>query len=411
MDHYSLHKSKINILLLEGVHPLALTTFQDAGYHNVEVLSTALSEQELLAKIGEVHFIGIRSRTQLSPTVLAAAHKLVAIGCFCIGTNQVDIDAAELAGIPVFNAPFSNTRSVAELVLGQILLLLRGIPEKNALAHRGIWKKSAANSVEARGKILGIVGYGHIGTQLGVLAESLGMRVHFYDIENKLPLGNAQQIGSLTTLLQQADVVSLHVPETPSTTDLIGAKELAHMQPGAVLINASRGTVVTIDALCQALASNHLGGAAIDVFPIEPESNDEPFLSPLCEFDNVILTPHVGGSTQEAQANIGIEVAQKLVKYSDNGSTISAVNFPQVALPAHQRSSRLLHIHRNQPGVLNQINQAFAAKSINISGQLLQTTAHIGYVVMDVDTEHAEEALEELKHIDGTIRVRALHSA
>ncbi|WP_028116887.1 phosphoglycerate dehydrogenase [Ferrimonas senticii] len=409
MNHYSLDKDKINVLLLEGVHPQAAAVFRDAGYHNVTELSGSLSDEQLIEALQETHFVGIRSRTQLTEAVVAAAPKLAGIGCFCIGTNQVDLHSCEMAGIPVFNAPFSNTRSVAELVLGQILLLLRGIPEKNALAHRGIWKKSASNSFEARGKVLGIVGYGHIGTQLGVLAEGLGMQVRFYDIENKLPLGNAQQVASLNKLLAQADVVSLHVPETPSTKEMIATAQLAQMQRGSILINASRGTVVDIEALCDSLKSGHLSGAAVDVFPEEPKSNDDPFISPLCEFDNVILTPHVGGSTQEAQENIGIEVAQKLVKYSDNGSTLSAVNFPQVSLPEHHGSSRLLHIHRNQPGVLNQINQAFAAKGINISGQYLQTTANIGYVVMDVDTEHAEEALEELKLIDGTIRARALH--
>ncbi|WP_298445092.1 phosphoglycerate dehydrogenase [uncultured Ferrimonas sp.] len=409
MDHYSLNKNKIKILLLEGVHPRALEVFHQAGYHNIEQLSGAMSSQQLIEKVKDVHFIGIRSRTQLSQDVIASASKLAAIGCFCIGTNQVDLTSAELHGIPVFNAPFSNTRSVAELVLGQILLLLRGIPEKNALAHRGIWQKSASNSYEARGKVLGIIGYGHIGTQLGVLAEGLGMQVRFYDIENKLPLGNASQVASLSELLGQADVISLHVPETPATKEMIAASQLQQMRQGAILINASRGTVVAIDALCQALQSKHLAGAAVDVFPTEPKSNQDPFISPLCEFDNVILTPHVGGSTQEAQENIGLEVAQKLVKYSDNGSTLSAVNFPQVSLPGHVGSSRLLHIHRNQPGVLNQINQAFAAKGINISGQYLQTTAEIGYVVMDVDTEHADDALVELKQIDGTIRARALH--
>ncbi|QIZ75645.1 phosphoglycerate dehydrogenase [Ferrimonas lipolytica] len=409
MNQYSLDKNKIKVLLLEGVHPRALSVFNDAGYHNVEQLKGSMSQQELQEKVKDVHFIGIRSRTQLTDEIIGAANKLAAIGCFCIGTNQVNLSSAEIAGVPVFNAPFSNTRSVAELVLGQILLLLRGIPEKNALAHRGIWQKTATASYEARGKILGIVGYGHIGTQLGVLAEGLGMQVRFYDIENKLPLGNAQQVPTLPALLQQADVVSLHVPETPSTQNMIGATELEQMRQGSILINASRGTVVDIDALCDELKQKKIAGAAVDVFPTEPKSNDDPFTSPLCEFDNVILTPHVGGSTQEAQENIGMEVAAKLVKYSDNGSTLSAVNFPQVSLPGHVGSSRLLHVHHNRPGVMNQINQAFAAKGINISGQYLQTTANIGYVVMDVDTEHAYEALEELKQIDGTIRARALH--
>lgn len=409
MDQLSFDKNKLKVLLLEGVHPLAEKVFSDAGYTQVESLKGSLSESELIEKIRDVHFIGIRSRTQLSAQVLEAAEKLVAIGCFCIGTNQVSLHTAELAGIPVFNAPFSNTRSVAELVLGEILLLLRGIPQKNALAHRGVWLKSASHSFEARGKVLGIIGYGHIGTQLGVLAEGLGMRVKFYDIENKLPLGNAQQVPTLDALLSEADVVSLHVPENLSTKDMIGERELAAMKPGSILINAARGTVVVIDALCHSLRNGHLAGAAIDVFPVEPKSNDDPFVSPLTEFDNVILTPHVGGSTQEAQANIGLEVASKMVKYSDNGSTLSAVNFPEVSLPGHAGTSRLLHIHRNQPGILIQINQAFAEKGINISAQYLQTTAEIGYVVMDVDTDQADQALEQMKRIPGTIRARLLH--
>ncbi|SDJ35359.1 D-3-phosphoglycerate dehydrogenase [Ferrimonas sediminum] len=409
MNHYSLDKSKIKILLLEGVHPRAIESFKLAGYDNVDVLKTSLNEEELMERTKDVHFIGIRSRTQLTEKVINGASKLVAIGCFCIGTNQVNLDAAARRGIPVFNAPFSNTRSVAELVLGEILLLLRGIPEKNALAHRGGWLKSASGSFEARGKILGIVGYGHIGTQLGVLAESLGMQVMFYDIENKLPLGNARQMPSLPQLLSQADVVSLHVPETPSTKEMINADTLAHMRQGSILINASRGTVVDIPALCAALSSKRIRGAAIDVFPVEPKSNDEELLTPLREFDNVILTPHVGGSTQEAQENIGIEVAAKMAKYSDNGSTLSAVNFPEVALPEHTGASRLLHIHRNVPGILNQINQAFAAKEINILAQFLQTKGDLGYVVMDVATQHADDALAQLDAIDGTIRARILH--
>ena len=312
----------------------------------------------------------------------------------------------------MFNAPFSNTRSVAELVIGEMLLMLRGIPEANAKAHRGIWNKNAVGSFEARGKKLGIVGYGHIGMQLGVLAESLGMHVFFYDIENKLPLGNATQVRHLADLLNMSDVVSLHVPETPSTQDMIGAQELAQMKKGALLINASRGTVVDIPALCDALGSKHLAGAAIDVFPLEPATNSEPFNSPLCEFDNVILTPHIGGSTQEAQENIGIEVAGKLAKYSDNGSTLSAVNFPEVSLPMHGASaSRLLHIHENRPGVLTAINQIFAEQGINIAAQFLQTSPMMGYVVIDIDAPQdlADKALQLMKAIPGTIRARLLY--
>lgn len=409
MSKYSLSKDKIRILLLEGVHKSAVETLESNGYTNIEYLKTSLPEDELIEKVKDVHFIGIRSRTHISEKVVEAASKLVAIGCFCIGTNQVDLAATKARGIPVFNAPFSNTRSVAELVLGQLILLLRRIPEKNALAHRGGWDKSAVGSYEARGKTLGIIGYGHIGTQLSILAEHLGMKVRFFDIEDKLVLGNSEQIKTIDELLAMSDVVSLHVPETPQTKNMIGKAQLAKMKPGAIFINASRGTVVDIDALAEAMASGHIGGAAIDVFPIEPKSNDEEFMSPLRAFDNVILTPHVGGSTQEAQQNIGIEVAGKLAKYSDNGSTLSAVNFPEVSLPEHGGRSRLLHVHENRPGVLTQINQAFAEKGINIEAQYLQTSAEIGYVVIDVEADKADEALNELSAIKGTIKTRVLH--
>ncbi|PSW18593.1 phosphoglycerate dehydrogenase [Photobacterium sanctipauli] len=409
MAKVSLDKDKIKILLLEGVHPSAIEVFQEAGYTNIEYHKGSLSGEELSAAIEDAHFVGIRSRTQLTEDVFQSAKKLIAVGCFCIGTNQVDLTAAAKRGIPVFNAPFSNTRSVAELVLGEILLLLRGIPEKNAKAHRGEWFKSADHSFEARGKRLGIIGYGHIGTQLGILAENLGMKVYFYDIENKLSLGNATQVASLTELLNKCDVISLHVPETPETQDMMGAEEFARMKPGAIFINAARGTVVEIDSLCSALESNHIAGAALDVFPVEPKTNKDPFESPLAKFDNVLLTPHIGGSTQEAQANIGIEVAGKMAKYSDNGSTLSAVGFPEVSLPEHKDCSRLLHIHENRPGILNQITTIFASDGINIAAQYLQTGPEIGYVVIDVETERSEEALKKLKGIDGTIRARILH--
>jgi len=409
MTKFSLNKDKIKILLLEGLHHSALDTFTESGYTNIESIKTSLSDEELLEKIKDVHFIGIRSRTNLTAKVLAAADKLVAIGCFCIGTNQVDLEAAQEKGIAVFNAPFSNTRSVAELVLGQALLLLRGVPERNAKAHRGEWDKSATKSYEARGKNLGIIGYGHIGMQFGILAEGLGFNVYFYDVENKLPLGNATQIGSMEKLLSMSDVVSLHVPELPSTKDMIGAQEFAQMKDGAIFMNAARGTVVDIPALCDALRNKKLTGAAIDVFPTEPKSNKEEFDSPLREFDNVILTPHVGGSTQEAQENIGYEVAGKLVKYSDNGSTLSSKNLPEVSLPVHKGTSRLLHIHQNQPGILTKINLAFADNDINIASQYLQTNAKIGYVVIDVNSEDAEIALAKMKEIQGTIRARLLN--
>jgi len=405
----SLAKDKIKILLLEGVHQSALDELTAKGYSNIEYIKTSLNESDLIEKIANAHFIGIRSRTQLTAEVLSHAKKLVAIGCFCIGTNQVDTVAAQELGIPVFNAPFSNTRSVAELVLGETLLLLRGIPEKSAKAHRGEWLKSAVGSVEARGKTLGIIGYGHIGTQLGILAETLGMRVRFYDIETKLPLGNASQAASLNALLSESDVVSLHVPETPQTQYMIGSAQFEAMKTGAIFINASRGTVVDIDALAEALSQKKVAGAAIDVFPVEPKGNDDEFLSPLRGFDNVILTPHIGGSTKEAQENIGLEVASKLAKYSDNGSSLSAVNFPEVSLPEHVNASRLLHIHKNQPGVLTKINQGFAEHGVNIAAQYLQTDDKIGYVVIDIESADSVQALKALKAIDGTIRARILH--
>jgi D-3-phosphoglycerate dehydrogenase len=404
----SLPKDKIRILLLEGVHQSALDTLNQAGYHNIEIHPRALSGDELLEAVAGAHFIGIRSRTQLTREVLDQARKLVAVGCFCIGTNQVDLAAATEKGVPVFNAPFSNTRSVAELVLAEAILLLRGIAEKNALAHRGSWQKSAANAFEIRGKKLGIIGYGNIGMQLGVIAESLGMQVSFFDVSNKLPLGNARQVPSLRGLLSQADVVSLHVPENPSTRNLIGEEQLAGMKAGSVLINASRGTVVDIDALASALASGHLAGAGIDVFPTEPRSNDEEFISALREFDNTFLTPHIGGSTVEAQENIGMEVAEKLARYSDNGTTTSSVNFPEVALPEHPDSHRLLHVHRNRPGILSAINNVFSENRINITGQYLQTNEQAGYVVIDIDAGHSELALNKLAAIEGTLRCRVL---
>ena len=408
MTKTSVEKSHLKFLLLEGIHPSAIKVLQAAGYSNIESLSGALDGDALLAKIADAHFVGIRSRTQLTASVLGKAHKLAAVGCFCIGTNQVDLNAAREKGIAVFNAPYSNTRSVAELVLAEAILLLRGVPEKSAMAHRGGWLKSADNSFEIRGKTLGIVGYGSIGTQLSVLAEGLGMQVIFYDVVTKLALGNARQVPDLNALLAQADVVSLHVPELPSTQWMIGAAQIDAMKPGSVLINASRGTVVEIEPLAAALKAKKLLGAAIDVFPVEPGSNKEPFDSPLRGLDNVILTPHVGGSTVEAQENIGIEVAEKLVKYSDNGTSTSSVNFPEVALPAHPGKHRLLHIHRNVPGVLQQINTVFGANHINIASQYLQTYGDIGYVVIDIDAVHSDVALASLANVTGTIRSRLL---
>lgn len=408
MSTTSLEKSKIRILLLEGVHQSALDTLNAAGYTNIEYLSHSLTEEDLIEKIADAHFVGLRSRTQLTENVFEAAKKLVAVGCFCIGTNQVDLQAATRRGIAVFNAPFSNTRSVAELVLAQAILLLRGVPEKSAKAHRGEWQKTAKDSYEIRGKKLGIIGYGNIGTQFSVLAEGLGMDVYFYDVVSKLPIGNATQVGSMQELLNISDVVSLHVPETPATKYMFKAEQLAQMKPGSILMNASRGSVVDIEALAETLKSGKLLGAAIDVFPVEPKSNDEEFLSPLREFDNVILTPHVGGSTIEAQENIGREVAEKLAMYSDNGTSVSSVNFPEVALPAHPDQHRILHIHENVPGVMSEINQVFSENGINVCGQYLQTRQDIGYVVIDVDKAYGELALEKLLKVKSTIRARVL---
>ncbi|WP_422409816.1 MULTISPECIES: phosphoglycerate dehydrogenase [unclassified Endozoicomonas] len=409
MPSISLDKSKIRFLLLEGVHQSAVEVLEASGYTNIDYVSKSLPDDELKQRISEAHFVGIRSRTQLSEDVFAAAQKLIAVGCFCIGTNQVELDAATSRGIPVFNAPYSNTRSVAELVLAEAILLLRGVPEKNAVAHRGGWQKSAANSYEIRGKKLGIIGYGSIGSQLSVLAESMGMDVYYYDVVTKLSIGNASQVGSLNDLLSMSDVVSLHVPETPATQWMFGEEQFAAMKEGSVLINASRGTVVDIQSLASAIETGKLLGAAIDVFPEEPRSNSDEFVSPLRGLDNVILTPHVGGSTQEAQENIGREVSEKFVMYSDNGTTLSSVNFPEVSLPGHPDKHRILHIHKNIPGVLVAINKVFSLNNINISGQFLQTNESVGYVVIDVDADHSDIALEKLKEIDGTIRCRVLY--
>lgn len=404
----SLEKSKIKFVLLEGLHNSAVETLKEAGYTNIDYVKTALTGDELIDRIKDAHFVGLRSRTQLTREIIQKAPKLIAVGCFCIGTNQVDLDAALEHGIAVFNAPFSNTRSVAELVIAEAILLLRNIPAKNAGCHRGEWLKSAEGSYEIRGKTLGIIGYGSIGSQMSVLAESLGMKVTFYDAITKLPLGNATQIKSLPKLLEKADIVSLHVPELASTQNMIGEKEIAMMKKGAILINASRGTVIDVDALACALESGHLSGTAIDVFPTEPKSNSDEFISPLRAFDNAILTPHIGGSTMEAQENIGFEVAEKLVRYSDNGTTITSVNFPEVALPAYENVHRLLHVHANTPGILSAINNIFSSNDINICSQFLQTNDKVGYVVIDVSSQYSDIALKQLKEISGTIRCRVL---
>lgn len=408
MGRYSLEKDKIKVLLLEGVDPSAVETLNKAGYTNVEYLKKAMDREELLEKVKDVHFLGIRSRTNLTDEIFENAPKLCAVGCFCIGTNQVDLDAARSRGIPVFNAPYSNTRSVAELVTGEYLQLFRTVPTKNALLHRGGWDKNAQGCFEARGKTLGIVGYGHIGTQVGIIAEALGLRVEFYDIENKLALGNAHQVETIEELFAHADVVTMHVPESDSTKNMINAEAFAKMKKGVIFVNASRGTVVDINALAAALESGHVAGAAVDVYPKEPAKNGDPFECPLQKFDNVILTPHIGASTLEAQKNIGIEVANKLALYSDNGSTLTAVNFPEVSLPVQGNVTRLLHVHKNVPGVINQINKVFADNNINVAAQYLQTTPSIGYVVMDIHSDNAEEILKQLKQIDGTLKARIL---
>lgn len=412
MTTISLDKDKIKILLLEDLHANAENYFRSHGYNNLVILKNALDNEELKKKIADVHMIGIRSRTKLTADVFEAAKKLMAVGCFCIGTNQVDLNAAKAHGIPVFNAPYSNTRSVAELVIGEIVMLMRGIPQRNFAAHEGIWLKNAKGATEVRGKVLGIVGYGHIGTQVSILAEAMGMQVRYFDIVDKLALGNAQACSSLSELLSVSDVVSLHVPQTPQTDNMFSHAEFFAMKKGAFFINAARGSVVDIDALKIALDQEQLAGAAIDVFPKEPADKSEEFISPLREKANVILTPHIGGSTLEAQANIGLEVAERLVKYSDNGSTLGAVNCVEVSLPVQEsgKITRFMHIHKNVPGVLSAINGVFSKYGLNISGQYLRTDGEYAYVVVDVDghLENAPELQKELEEISGTLKVRYL---
>jgi D-3-phosphoglycerate dehydrogenase len=411
MKRTSFPKQDIRVLLLEGVSQTAVESFRAAGYTNIDYHEKSLPEAQLAKAVADAHIVGIRSRSQLTAEMFEQSRRLLAVGAFCIGTNQIALDAAQAKGVPVFNAPYSNTRSVAELVVAEAVLLMRRIPEKNMECHRGGWSKSAAGSFEVRGKILGIVGYGHIGTQVGVLAEGLGMRVIYHDIETKLALGNAYAAASLNELLTTADVVTLHVPETPQTQMMIGVPELKRMKRGAVLINASRGTVVDIEALAAALKDKHLAGAAVDVFPVEPKGNAEKFVSALVGMDNVILTPHVGGSTLEAQENIGLEVAAKLIRYSDNGSTLSAVNFPEVSLPEHAESHRLLHIHQNVPGMLSRVNEIFSRNAVNVDAQYLQTAGKVGYVVIDIDATDAlaQGLRDELSALAGTLKTRLLY--
>lgn len=408
-ERTSFPKDRIHVLLLEGIHQTAVEAFARAGYENVRLLDTSLTGADLDAALDGARMIGVRSRTQLTREVLERAPKLMAVGCFCIGTNQVDLPVAASLGVPVFNAPHSNTRSVAELVIAEAVMLFRGLGDKSSAAHRGEWQKTAKGSHELRGRTIGIVGYGHIGSQVSILAEAFGLRVLYYDIEPKLAMGNARQVGSLEEMLPQCDIVTLHVPQAPDTENLMDARRLRQMKSGAHLINASRGNVVVIDALREHLESGHIGGAAIDVFPKEPKSKTERFESPLQGLPNVVLTPHIGGSTIEAQHNIGVEVATKLVAYSDQGVTLGAVNFPNINLPVQDSAHRLLNIHRNQPGVLNDINRVIAESDANVLGQHLQTTPEVGYVVIDVDRADSPDLKEKLQAVRGTIRSRILY--
>jgi D-3-phosphoglycerate dehydrogenase len=407
----SFPKDKIKVLLLEGIHESAVDLLAAAGYANVARLGKALDGEALREALQGVHIVGIRSRTKLTEEVFEAADRLIAVGCFSVGTNQVNLNSARVRGIPVFNAPFSNTRSVAELVIGEIVMLLRRIFPRSVSAHAGGWDKSANDSLEVRGKTLGIVGYGNIGSQLSMLAESMGMKVIFFDITDKLRHGNTEPCDTLTELLAQSDVVSLHVPETPQTENMMGEAQFRAMKPGAFFINNARGTVVDIEALARALKDKHLRGAAIDVFPKEPAGNAEKFVSPLQGLENVILTPHIGGSTEEAQERIGAEVARKLIDYSDIGSTLGAVNFPQVQLPPRPNGTRYMHVHRNVPGMMMKLNDIFSRRGMNIASQFLQTDGEVGYVVIEADgtREDCEQVLEEIRRLDGTLRARIIY--
>jgi D-3-phosphoglycerate dehydrogenase len=402
-------KEKINILFLENISDKAVQHFKNNGYVNVKKLGGAVSEEQLIEEIKDVHLLGIRSKTQITEKVLEAAHKLQAIGCFCIGVNQVNLKAATKHGVVVFNAPYSNTRSVAELVIGLSIMLIRRIPDKNKAAHEGVWMKDAKGSFELRGKTLGLIGYGNIGSQVSVLAEALGMKVAFYDVETKLPLGNAHACSSLEELVGMADIVSLHVPETKQTKNLVNDEVLAHFKKGGILINYARGEVVDLDALAAHLKSGHLGGAAIDVYPWEPEKNGDHFVTPLQGLPNVILTPHIGGSTEEAQENIGEDVSSKLFNYLEKGITNGSHTVPAIGLPPVEGAHRILHIHYNVPGVLGAINTQLSNHNINIVGQYLKTNDEIGYVVLDVDKKLSKQALELLKEVKGTIKIRLLY--
>ena len=405
----SFPKEKIKVLLLESISPSALNSFEQAGYFDVQILNGALSEEELINALKGVRVLGIRSKTQLTKKVIQSADKLMSVGCFCIGTNQVDLEAAKEKGIAVFNAPFSNTRSVAELVIASTIMLIRRIPEKNQAAHEGTWLKESKNSHEIRGKKLGIIGYGHIGSQVSVLAESLGLVVYYYDVESKLPLGNANIAKSLIDIIEVCDIITLHVPAIPSTVNLFDQKVISCFKSGQYLINMSRGNVVDIEALSESLKNGILAGAAIDVFPIEPKKAGDAFESPLQNIPNVILTPHIGGSTEEAQWNIGLDVSTKMVKYLETGTTLGSHSLPELSLPKVENTHRVLHIHKNVPGVLSEINKRMSDLKINILGQYLSTNEKVGYVVLDVSTQTGGETLRLLKAIPHTISARILY--
>lgn len=402
-------KENIKVLLLEGIHPSAVKNFKNSNFINIETQNVAWSEEELLENIGDVHIIGVRSKTQITEKVIKNAPKLKAIGCFCIGTNQVDLDAATMAGVTVFNSPYSNTRSVAELVIAESIMLMRKIPLRDKKAHQGTWLKDAKESYEVRGKKIGIIGYGHIGSQVSVLAENLGFNVLYYDIEPKLPMGNATRVESLTDLLERSDIVTLHVPATPQTNMMMDANRFKQMKKGSILLNLSRGSVVDIKALKDALESGHLSGAAIDVYPEEPESKGEPFSTELQNVPNVILTPHIGGSTVEAQYNIGVDVSTKLINLIDNGTTVGSHSLPALNLPVQKDVNRILHIHENKPGVLSEINRILSDIDINILGQYLKTNEKIGYVVLDIDRQYDDKVLEKLNSVKHTIKTRILY--
>ena len=403
----SFPKTEIKVLLLENVHPVAVEAFRSEGFH-VETVRGALPEAELVQRVRDIHVLGIRSKTHVTPAVLAEARRTLAVGAFCIGTNQIALGPANRAGIPVFNAPFSNTRSVAELIISEIVMLSRHLGDRSREVHEGRWRKLASGSHEVRGRTIGIVGYGHIGSQVGVLAEAFGMRVVFFDITAKLPMGNNRSMSRLEDVLEEADFVTLHVPETPQTRNMIGPAELARMKSGACLLNASRGTVVQIDALSEAIRHGHIGGAAVDVYPDEPESNSDGFASPLRNLPNVILTPHIGGSTEEAQEAIGREVSTALIKYINNGATTGSVNFPQIELPLSRGAHRILNVHKNVPGVLRDISRIVSDHNANIRAEMLSTDPDIGYLIMDLDQDVSQDVKRGIAALDTSIKTRIL---